>query len=246
MTFLAILLFAQITKPPEFEDAGKFATSPAAGTVDGSSHVAAERAVVNQELLAILRRLPGYAEGVHLIEGQMPGAAQAHFEAKRQRVGVAVTLFLAGKAEESAELLCKLAKEKEHSALPVIGETIGVAPAWSQRLLAAIQSLSRPPSSVSEYYLGRALLKQEPPHVVEARRHLARSARLDVKATAALLELARQAPQPEEAIQWLEEALRRNGRLGVAHYRLAQLYRADGQMEKSRQHLREFEASRGK
>ena len=83
MILIFILALAQITKPPEFEEPGKFQTGVAAGTVDGSSHVSAERAVVNQELVAILRHLPGYEEGVRLMEGQMPGAAQTFFETNR-------------------------------------------------------------------------------------------------------------------------------------------------------------------
>ena len=80
-----LMLLAQITKPPEFEEPRKFETS-AAGAVDGSSHVSAERAAVNEELLTILRRLPGFAEGVRLMEGQMPGAAQVvHHQASTAR-----------------------------------------------------------------------------------------------------------------------------------------------------------------
>ena len=247
MTLFAILLLAQITKPPEFEEATKFETSKSTGTVDGSSHVSAERAAVNQELLAILRRLPGYADGVRLIESQMPAAAQSHFEAKRQRLGVAVTLFLAGKTEASAELLCHLANEKPVSAglLPVLGETVGAATPWAGRILLAIRQLARPETSAGEYYLARALLKQDPPQAIEARRHLTRSAALDPQATAALLESARQITG-QAAIAALEEALRRDEKLSVAHYRLAQLYRASGKIDLSRQHLQRFEELRGK
>lgn len=248
MMLCALLMLAQITKPPEFDEPAKFETSPAASTVDGSSHVAAERAVVNQELLTILRRLPGYGEGVRLIESQMPGAAQTHFEARRQALGVAVTLFLAGKAEASADLLCQLANHKPASSglLPIMGETVGVAQVFAGRMLLAIRKLARPETAEGEYYLARALLKQEPSQVLEARRHLAKSAMLDPKSTQALLETARQATERAEAMAALEEALRRDDGLPVAHYRLAQLYRAAGQTVRSEQHLQRFEALRGK
>jgi len=246
MTFFALLLLAQITKPPEFEERSKFETSKSASTVDGSSHVSAERVAVNQELLAILRGLPEYEEGIRLIENQMPGAAETHFRAKRQRLGVAVTLFLAGKTEASSELLCQLVSNRPAGLLAVMGETVGAAPAWSGRMLIAIRNLARPATSAGEYYVARALLKQDPPVPGEARRHLARSAALDPRATAALLETARQAADRAEAIVALEEALRRDERLSVAHYRMAQLYRAAGDLERSRQHLERFEALRGK
>ncbi len=247
MILFSLLVLAQITKPPEFEEAGKFQTSAATGTVDGSSHVSAERAVVNQELVAILRPLPGYAEGVRLMESQMPGAAQSFFEARRLKLGLAVTLFMAGKAEPSAGLLCSLVNTKPVGLLPVLGETVGASASWAPRMLAAIRKLARPESAEGEYYLARALLKQEPAQTAEARRHLERSALLDPKATRALLELARQAAAADQrpaAIAALEEALRRDEQLSVAHYRLAQLYRAAGEAERSRGHLKRFEELR--
>ena len=241
------LALAQINKPPEFEENGKFQTSVAASTVDGSSHVSAERAVVNQELVSILRQLPGYAEGVRLMEGQMPGAAQTFFETKRLKLGVAVTLFMAGKTDASAELLCSLVPSKPVGLLPLLGETMGAAPAWSARILVAISKLARPESADGEYYLARALLKQEPAQPAEARRHLERSVLLGPQSTRALLELARIATAAGErpaAIAALEEALSRDERLSVAHYRLAQLYRAAGQAERGRTHLQRFEELR--
>ncbi len=246
---ILILALAQITKPPEFEENGKFQTGNAAGSVDGSSHVSAERAVVNQELLSLLRKRPEYAEGVRLIERQLPGAAQAEFDRKQLKAGVAVSLFLAGKVDESAALLCSLAKAKRvpPELLPILGETVGASKTWANRMLAAVRLLSQPDSAESEYYLARALLKQEPAQTAEAMAHLQKSAALDPKSTRALLESARQntaASQRPSAIALLEEALRRDAQLSVAHYRLAQLYRATGQVEKSREHLRRFEELR--
>ena len=182
------------------------------------------------------------------MESQMPGAAQTHFKARRQSLGVAVTLFLAGKAEASAELLCQLANRKPaiSGLLPIMGETVGVAELFAGRMLLAIRKLARPETAEGEYYLARALLKQEPPQVVEARRHLAKSAMLDPRSTQALLETARQATEGAEAVAALEEALRRDERLSVAHYRLAQLYRAAGQPARGQQHLQRFEALRAK
>jgi tetratricopeptide (TPR) repeat protein len=246
---IAMLALAQVTNPPEFEENTRFQTGTAATTVDGSSHVSAERAAVNQELVTILRKLPGHDEGVRLIEGQMPAAAQSFFETQRLKIGVAVTLFMAGKAEASAELLVKLANEKtpDPAVLAVLGETVGVAKPWSARMLAAIRKLNRPESADGEYYLARALLKQDPPQTAAALTHLERSAALDPRATRALLEMARQATaanQRAAAIAALEEALRRDERSPAAHYRLAQLYRAAGQAERGREHLKRFEELR--
>lgn len=249
VTLILILALAQITKPPEFEENGKFQTGNAASSVDGSSHVSAERGVVNRELLSLLRKVPAYAEGVSLIERQLPGAAQAEFERKQLQVGVAVSLFLAGKVDASAELLCSLAEAKRLTPelLPILGETVGASKTWAPRMLARIRGLSNEASAESEYYLARALLKQEPAQTAEALSHLQKSAALDPKSTRALLESARQTTavhQRPAAIALLEEALRRDEKLSVAHYRLAQLYRATGQAERSREHLRRFEELR--
>ncbi len=99
-------------------------------------------------------------------------------------------------------------------------------------------------SADGEYYLARALLKQDPPLIAEALPHLSRAAALAPQETLALLELARQENTPERpptAIAALEEALRRDPKLATAHYRLVQLYRAAGQLEKSREHLRRYQ-----
>lgn len=244
-----MLALAQVTKPPEFDENSKFQTGAVATTVDGSSHVSAERAAVNQELLTILRKLPGYAEGVRLMEGQMLGAAQALFEAKRLKLGVAVTLFMAGNTGASAELLLNQANEKTPNpeVLAILGETVGAAKPFAGRILSAIRKLNRPESADGEYYLARALLKQEPPQTAEALTHLERSAAMDSRSTRALLETARQAAianRRPTAIAALEEALRRDEHLAIAHYRLAMLYRAAGQAERSRQHLKRFEELR--
>ncbi len=235
---------AQITKPPEFQENRKIQAG--AASLDGSSHVSAERTELHRALLDRLRALPRYAEGVRLLESQLFGPAEQHFEKQGLPLGVAVTRFILGQAESSAELLCRLATQRPTDAavLAMLGETIGAAPSWSARMLAAIRTMATPESADGEFYLARALLKQDPPLTAEALPHLSRSAALAPKETRALLELARQENTPERrpaAIAALEEALRRDEKLSVAHYRLAQLYRAGGQLERSREHLRRYQ-----
>ena len=234
----------QITKPPEFQENRKI--QGGAAPIDGSSHVSAERTELHQGLLQRLRAVPGHAEGVRLLESQLFGPAEQFFEKQHLPLGVAVTRFVAGQAESSAELLCRLAAERpaDDTVLALLGETVGGAPAWSGRMLAAIRKMSAAASAEGEYYLARALLKQDPPLTAEALPHLARAAELAPKETRALLELARQESAPGRrpaAIAALVEALRRDEKLSAAHYRLAQLYRAEGQLEKSREHLRRYQ-----
>ncbi|MCX6589977.1 MAG: hypothetical protein NTZ56_00500 [Acidobacteria bacterium] len=235
---------AQITKPPEFQENRKIQAG--AASLDGSSHVSAERTELHRALLDRLRALPRYAEGVRLLESQLFGPAEQLFEKQGLPLGVAVTRFILGQADSSAELLCRLATQRPTDAavLAMLGETVGAAPNWSARMLAAIRTMATPESADGEFYLARALLKQDPPLTAEALPHLSRSAALAPKETRALLELARQENTPERrpaAIAALEEALRRDEKLSVAHYRLAQLYRAAGQLEKSREHLRRYQ-----
>ena len=45
------LLLGQIGKPPEFLEGAVFQTNKAPGTLDGTSHVAADRAQINETLL---------------------------------------------------------------------------------------------------------------------------------------------------------------------------------------------------
>lgn len=235
---------AQITKPPEFQENRKIQAG--AAELDGSSHVSAERTELHQGLVNRLRALPGHAEGVRLLESQLFGPAEQFFEKQGLPLGLAVTRFITGQAEASAELLCRLAAERPADAavLALLGETVGGAPSWSARMLVAIRTMSARESADGEYYLARALLKQDPPLTAEALPHLSRAAALAPKETRALLELARQENTPARrpaAIAALEEALRRDEKLSAAHYRLAQLYRAEGQLEKSREHLRRYQ-----
>ncbi|MEJ7606903.1 MAG: hypothetical protein WKF37_11690 [Bryobacteraceae bacterium] len=110
-------------------------------------------------------------------------------------------------------------------------------------MLQAIRQLAAHRTSEGEYYLGLALLKQDPPETAEALVHLNRAAAMDVKGTRALIELARQhtiAARNSAAVHALREALRRDDTLAVAHYRLGQLYRAAGRKQLSQQHLQRY------
>ncbi len=220
--------WAQIASPPEFREPGTFQRGTSAATVDGTSHASPQRAEVNHELVTRLRALPNLREGLRL------------------RLSEAVNLFLKDKMDASAELLCTLAAEHpgNRTLLPFLGETAGASKVWSGRMLAAVRSLSSHPTSEGEYYLGHTLLKQVPPQTSEALVHLQRSVDLDSKGTRALLELARQhtlAERRAAAIGALEEALRRNDSLAPAHYRLSQLYRSEGQPDRSKVHLRRYQ-----
>ncbi|MBC7926850.1 MAG: hypothetical protein H7039_14455 [Bryobacteraceae bacterium] len=246
---LPLLSWGQITKPPEFQDKGTFQRGGASATLDGSSHVSAQRTVINQELLERLRALPGHAEGASLLANGMLGPAADHFEENGLRIGTAVTHFLAGRTGKSAELLCTLAKEQPENKtlLPFLGETVGEPRAWAAPMLAAMRKLASPPTAEGEYYLAQALLKQDPSQAAEAMEHLTRSTALNPKETRALLEVARQessANRKPQAIAALEEALRRDERLAIAHYRLGLLYRATGETERGSKHLRRYEELR--
>ncbi|MEJ7606904.1 MAG: hypothetical protein WKF37_11695, partial [Bryobacteraceae bacterium] len=111
ITALPLCAGAQINTPPEFQENGKFQRGQAAGGVDGTSHVSPQRAEVNHELVDRLRALPDFAAGARLIEQGMLGPAEEHFRDRGLKLGVAVTLFLSGNIDASAELLCTLATE---------------------------------------------------------------------------------------------------------------------------------------
>ncbi len=249
-----LLSLAQIGKPPEFQESGAFRPGAATGTVDGTSHVAAERSQINNELVVRLRALPpspALREGLRLIDNRLLTAADEHFRNNGLPLAAAVTVFLLGKADASAAALCALATAQpmELTLLPLLGETVGAAPAYSARMLAQLKRLAAayPENGEAEYFVARALLKQESAQTAEALPHLERAAALDPKDTRALLELARQhtvAERSPQAIEALEEALRRDPSLATAHYRLVQLYRNAGQLERSREHLQQFQKLR--
>ena len=242
---------AQIGKPPEFQNDGKFQTSTSAGMVDGTSHVSANREQINEELVSQLRRLPGSADGVRLIGNRMLPLAEESFRKSGLEIGVVVTKFLSGKEEASAALLCALAKSakkqsKRLELLPFLGETVGSVPSYSGLMLTIVSEIAAAHAGHSEaqFYWALALLKQTPAKVTEALPHLKLSSELDQKSTKALLELGRQYTILErrtEAIDVLEEALRRDGTLAAAEFRLAQLYRLAGNTGKSSEHLSRFQ-----
>ncbi len=195
----------------QFQDGAKFQTSGAAGRVDGTSHVSAERAETNERLLALLRVHPVYT--------------------------AAINHYIAGDANASAADL--LAFPANLEVLPFLGETLTGSPQLIDRIAAIAKA--HPQSADAAFYLARALVEQDPPQVEAALPHLRRSADLDQAGTRALIELGRQftnLSRKPEAIAALEEALLRDPTLKVAHFRLAQLFRATGNLEKSREHLR--------
>lgn len=244
---MPVLLLAQIGSPPEFQAAGTFQSSPSAGSLDGSSHVAAERTQINESLLRLLRAIPEAAPGVRLIENRLLGEAELHFRKNGPAEGAAVVLFLTGETEKSAEILCSIDHPR---VLPLLGETVGAAPAWSARLLARIEKLAPAHAAPAdaEFYWARALLLQSPERTAAAIPHLERAAELDPTGTRALLELGRlYAAQQRnaEAVRAFERALSRDPSLALAHYRLAALYRALGDPGKSGLHLRDYQRLKG-
>lgn len=242
------LALAQIGTPPEFQSNGTFQKSGAAATVDGTSHASAERTQINAGILERLRRLPGHADGVRLIENRMLAAALELFKSQQLPIGIAAAAFLNGRPEASGAQLLALAKQHpdDLTITPFLGETVGSVPALAPQFLQTIQAAAaaHPQNAEVQYYLGRALLKQIPARNAEAIPLLRRAADLDAKDTRALLELGREYTALEkrtEAIAVLEEALRRDNTLSAAHFRLAGLYRANKQPEKSREHLQQFQ-----
>ena len=232
-----ILLLAQVTAPPEFQSTGAFQSSPTAAAVDGTTHTAAEQARINNEIVRRLKALAGHDEGARLVDAKLYGAAEAAFRKRGQTAGVAVSLYLNGKTAAATELL--LAAPRSLELLPFLaemGEGSRVAPAI--REIAA----AHPSSGEALYYSARFT---EPK--ADAVRLLEKAAALDTKDTRALLELARlHGDDRSKAIVALEEALARDPSLAAAHYRLAALYRAIGEIEKSRVHMEAFRKSGGR
>ena len=205
------LYSSTLVTPPEFQGTVAFQTGGTAGRVDGASHVSAERTETNERLLALLRARPRYT--------------------------AAIDKYLAGDIEASAAAL--LAFPANLEVLPFLGETVAASPQLLRPIAAIAQAY--PQNADAAFYLARALVQQNPPQVEAAVSHLRRSADLDPAGTRALVELGRQytnISKNAEAVAALEEALRRDPSLKVAHFRLAQLYRSAGNLEKSREHLR--------
>lgn len=205
------LYSSTLATPPEFQGAVAFQTGGTAGRVDGTSHVSAERTETNERLLALLRVRPRYT--------------------------AAIDKYLAGDIEASAAAL--LAFPANLEVLPFLGETVAASPQLLRPIAAIAQAY--PQNADAAFYLARALVQQNPPQVEAAVSHLRRAADLDPADTRALVELGRQytnISKNAEAVTAFEEALRRDPSLKVAHFRLAQLYRSAGNLEKSREHLR--------
>ena len=248
MLLVPLTVDAQISQPPEFQGSPKFRTNPNTGTIDGTSHISAEREQINEELVKHLRGLEGYADGVRLIDNHMVAAAQEEFRKKRLSIGVAVTQFLLGQEDASSEGLCSLAEKqpRDLQLLPFLGSTVGAVPAFAERMLRLIRetAMANPKSSDAQFYWAQALLKQTPARTSEAMPLLQQSSKLDKKQTRALMELGRQYTllgQLPNAIDAFKETLSRDGNLAAAHYRLSQLYRSTGQKEKSLEHIRQFQ-----
>ncbi|MFN7542152.1 MAG: hypothetical protein ACK5TN_05105 [Acidobacteriota bacterium] len=240
---LPALLLAQITAPPEFQPPAAFHSPSAAAPLDGSSHVAAERAQITQTLVQLLRAIPQAAPGLKLIDNRLLDQAETLFRESGPPEGLAVILFLTGQPDASAEILCRL---PHHRVLPLLGEIIAATPAWAPRILAHIETLapSHPNRADAEFYWARALLAQSPDRSAAALPHLRRAASLEPKSTRALLELGRlpaARQQLPDAIRAFEQALARDPSLAMAHYRLSALYRSLGNAAKTRFHLSHYQ-----
>ncbi len=238
------LIFGQIGKPPEFQDGAVFQTPKASGVLDGTSHVAADRAQINETLLRLLRRVTGAGEGVMLLERRMPRAAEELYRRDKMALGLGATLFFLGEVDASAEVFCQV---DDPAVLPFLGETAGASSSWAGRILIKIKGLAErmPENGEAQFYWARALLQQAPERVPEALALLERAAKLDQKGTRAWLELGRLS-SGTTAIAAFESALARDNDLAMAHYRLAGLYRTAGDLAKSGEHLRKYQQLRAK
>lgn len=238
------LLFGQIGQPPEFQDGSVFQTKPTAGALDGTSHVAADRAQLNETLLNLLRGVAGAGEGVKLIERRMLRAAEDLYRREGAALGLGATLFFLGETAASAEVLCEV---NDLAVLPFLGETVGAASGWAGRMLTKIRSMAErlPENGDAQFYWARALLHQTPERIPEALVLLERAAKLDPKGTRSWLELGRLS-SGKAAIVAFESALVRDKDLAMAHYRLAGLYRAVGNLVKSGEHLQKYQQVRSK
>lgn len=145
--------------------------------------------------------------------------------------GPAVEKYLAGDLAGSAQAL--LALPADLRVLPFLGEMAATSPTLRPRIAAIAEAY--PASADAAYYLGRA--SDFPESIPLLRLAAGRTA----ASTSALLELGRQYANHDmrpEAIAAYEEVLTRDPEDKTAHFRLAQLYRAAGETEKSREHLR--------
>lgn len=151
--------------------------------------------------------------------------------------GPAVEKYLSGDLAGSAAAL--LALPAGLQVLPFLGETVAASPSLLPRLREIAKS--NPNDAGAAYYLGRALaLPGSVPYLRQA-------ASLEPKNARALVELGRQFANDgkrAEAIAAFESALEREPDSKTAHFRLAQLYRAVGNAEKSREHLRQYQKGR--
>jgi tetratricopeptide (TPR) repeat protein len=228
-----LLLLAQVLAPPELQSEATFQKSTTA--VDGTSHTGAVQTQINAEILRGLRRLEGHGEGLRLIESRLFSAAEALFRRANQPAGLAVALYLNGKAAAAEEVM--LAAPRDLTMLPFLGEM-----GTSARTAEAIRVIAQanPANSEANYYLARVTTSRP-----EAERLLTKAAELDVRDTRALLELSRlHGEDRPKAIAALESLLLRDPSHAPAHYRLATLYHATGETGKSREHMAAFQKLR--
>lgn len=200
--------------------------------MDGTTHTAAEQARIDTELIIRLRRLPGHDEGVRLLNAKLFTAAEDVFRKREQRIGAAVALYLAGKVEASAREL--LALPPSEALTPFLGETAGDAPALKHSITRHLLRIAEahPRNAEAQYYYGK---------VAQDAAALRRACEGDNRAFLELGRLYTERGRKREAVEALEEALRRDPSLKTAHFRLAGLYRALGDAAKSREHMAAFQ-----
>lgn len=254
-----VLLWAQLDKPPSFDDRPAFQKNTA-GPIDSSAHISGRAEAAASQLAAQIDRFaPTPADAAFdaarglLRQGHLAAAAASFEESARREpnnnallAGVAIARFLTGRYEASATAMLDLLRRtpRDERLIPLLGETAASVPAANRAAyIAALRSFAAafPKSGEARYYLAQMLAAGAATPPAEAIALWTDAARLDTHDARPCLELARAATaQPAGAIMWLTRALERDPALPDAHFRLSRLYARQGDAAKAAQHLEQY------
>lgn len=263
----ACSLPAQIDKPPQFEDPSAFISGTGAPR-ETSTHVGAQAERLSTNLLRLLEQTTAMTKGeerepyrrsYELLARGMVAAATASFEAALRQhphslpiaCGYAAALAIAGRTEEGAERLLRLAAQRspDFRLVPYLGEIASRVKSKREALEKTLRQylLALPSDAAVHYYLGQLLAADKDTPPAESLALWNTAARLDLRDPRPCLQLAKAeetADRPQAAISWLRAALQRDPHLPEAHYRLGRLYQLTGDTKLAEEHLAQFRALR--
>jgi tetratricopeptide (TPR) repeat protein len=270
LALAALTAGAQIDAPPAFDDRPAFRKS-AAGPLDSSSHISGRAEASAARLAESIDRFAPppttaaaserelFTAARTLLRDGHTAAAAASFEQSAARhpesdallAGAAITRFLAGHYDPSADAILELVRRSPRDArwIVLLGET---APALTparrksyesslRRFAAAYLALGEP-----RYYLAQLLALGQPAAPPESVALWKQAAQLDPRDARPCLELARvyAEAQPVAAIAWLQRAIERQPDLPDAHFRLSRLYTRRGDPARAARHLERYKQLR--